>query len=127
MSDSQEDAGQSLEEGNQNPEFSIDPKLIEAWFKIPGDQPIEISLPRVMFDMLYVAIERSYFATVNGLRFSAAENHEEQREAYKETMGDVWQGLRAIREFQSLVMASVTGTKIDGDLRVIDAEERPDG
>ncbi|WP_345907900.1 hypothetical protein, partial [Sphingomonas sp. UBA4815] len=104
-------------------QFHIDTALIEKWFEIPADQAVEIELPRVSLDMLYVAIEKPYFALAALVRAMNAQRAGDQLEidaAFVDLQAEVNNGLNSLKHFQTIIMATATNTPLDNNGRVIE-------
>lgn len=114
------------EEGarRQDDELVIDPTLIERWFAIGPAEAVDIELPRASLDMLYVAIERSYFALAQAVEMVTAQHRGDTAGrdlALDQMKADVVQGLNSLRRFQTIVMASATKSRLDENGKVQNA------
>jgi len=111
-------------------ELTIDPALIDRWFSLPPTQALDIELPRVSLDMLYIAIERSYFALAQAVEMVTAQQRGEVEPrdiAFAQMKADVAKGLNSLRRFQTIIMASATNSHLDADGKVKQIEEPHDG
>ena len=108
----------------------IDPALIQRWFAIGPAEAIDIELPRASLDMLYIAIERSYFALAQAVEMVTAQHRGDavaRDSALDQIKADVVQGLNSLRRFQTIVMASATKSRLDDNGKVQDTEGLEDG
>ncbi len=95
-------------------EFILPRDLIAKWFEIPANQPVEIEMPRVAFDMLYTGIEQSYIAQTVMMKamfrlIVAVPNAEVEFDSlYDEMKVQMTRGLNGLRHFQAVVMMGAT-------------------
>ena len=111
-------------------ELTIDPALIDRWFSLAPTQALDIELPRVSLDMLYIAIERSYFALAQAVEMVTAQQRgevESRNIAFAQMKADVAKGLNSLRRFQTIIMASATNSHLDAHGKVEPIEEPHDG
>lgn len=111
-------------------ELTIDPALIDRWFSLAPTQALDIELPRASMDMLYVAIERSYFAIAQAVEMVTAQQRGEvgpRDIAFAQMKADVAKGLNSLRRFQTVIMASATNSHLDADGKVKQIPEPGNG
>lgn len=111
-----------MADATNNPEeMAIDKVLIEKWFEIEPATPLDMPIPRIAMDLLYVAVEKPYFATANLVEMITADHRGDLKTrdtALDALKGDLLQGINALRQFQSIIMANATGLHLDKDWRV---------
>lgn len=105
--------------------IEFDPKLLEAWFEIPGDEPLNIPLPRATIDMLFDGVHRSLQANLDMLQ--ALQNLAlgvtyDVEEFNRSVAPNIVEGMNSIRRFAMVAMALKTGLKFGPNLQVVQDE-----
>lgn len=110
--------------GEEMPELiNFDPKLLEAWLKVPADQPLDIAIPRVAIDMLFDSIHRSLQASIDlltAVQDLATGKAYDVEEFNRRTAPNIVIGMNSIRHFAMIAMVQKTGLCLDENLKVID-------
>lgn len=109
--------------------IEFDPKLLEAWFEIPVDEPLNVPLPRATIDMLFDGIHRSLQANLDVL--TALQNlalgvSYDVEEFNRSVAPGIVEGMNSIRRFAMITMALKTGLKLDANFQVAQ-DQQTDG
>lgn len=103
--------------------FQFDPRLVDGWLAIPPTDPINVQMPRVMFDMLFDGIHRSLLAQVDilsALQHLGTGHNYDVKSFNTEVLPSIVAGLNSIRRFQMVLMTEATGLELDANLKVVD-------
>lgn len=100
------------------PVIQFEEDMLADWFKIPENQIVELALPRVAFDELYVSIANLYdsLARVQRATIARFNGHEDIAKDETEKGAAISRtGFNHLRKYQMIIMALATGRAEVGD------------